>query len=139
MAHHSVSGLVGKLIIELEVSCDADKYYKIYKHAEDAQKAVPHLCTGVKFIKGDASRSGCIKEWNYILEGKSISAIEETTHNDETRTLHHRVIEGDLMKDYKKFDSIIEVNPNPNGNGSLRTSTITYLLLNKLRIYTVCA
>ncbi|KAI3867298.1 hypothetical protein MKW98_001732 [Papaver atlanticum] len=63
MAPHGVSGLAGKLITELEVSCDADKYYKIYKHAEDVQKAIPHLCIDVKVINGDATRSGCVKEW----------------------------------------------------------------------------
>ncbi|MCL7035557.1 hypothetical protein MKW94_028348 [Papaver nudicaule] len=108
MAPHGVSGLVGKLVTELEINCDADSYYKIFKHAEDLPKAAPHLYAGVKVISGDVTRSGCIKEWNVIHEGKTIRTVEETTHNDETRTLHHRIFEGDLMKDYKKFDVIIE-------------------------------
>ncbi|KAI3971903.1 hypothetical protein MKW92_021632 [Papaver armeniacum] len=131
MACDGVSGLVGKLVTELEVDCDADKYYKIYKRLEDVQNAIPHLCTGIKLIHGDASRSGCIKEWNFILEGKMIRSVEETTYNDETRTLHHRIFEGDLMKDYKKFDSIIEVNPKPNGNGCIVKRSIVYEKINK--------
>ncbi|KAI3989619.1 hypothetical protein MKX01_036228 [Papaver californicum] len=55
-----------------------------------------------------------------------MSAKEETTHNDETRTLRHRVCEGEVMKDYKKFDSIIEVNPKQNGHGSIVTWSIEY-------------
>ncbi|KAI3963838.1 hypothetical protein MKW92_033876 [Papaver armeniacum] len=129
--HHSISGLVGKLVTELEVNCDADKYYTIFKHQEDVPKAVPHLYSDVKVINGHAIHSGCIKEWNFILEGKTICAIEETTHNDETRTLHHRIFEGDLMKDYKKFDSIIEVNPKPNGNGCIVTWSIAYEKINE--------
>ncbi|KAI3924881.1 hypothetical protein MKW98_031132 [Papaver atlanticum] len=113
------------------VSCDADKYYKIYKHAEDVQKAIPHLCIDVKVINGDATRSGCVKEWNFIIEGKMVRSVEETTHNDETKTIHHRVFEGDLMKDYKKFDSVIQVNPKPNGNGSVVTRSIAYEKINK--------
>ncbi|MCL7052221.1 hypothetical protein MKW94_015912, partial [Papaver nudicaule] len=58
--------------------------------------------------------------------GKAMIAKEETTHDDETRTLHHRIFEGDLTKDYKKFESIIEVNPKPNGHGSIVSWSIVY-------------
>ncbi|KAI3924883.1 hypothetical protein MKW98_031134 [Papaver atlanticum] len=113
--HHSISGLVGKLVNELEVNCDADKYYTIFKHQEDVPKAVPHLYNDVKVINGHAIHSGCIKQWNFILG----------------ITLHHRIFEGDLMKDYKKFDSIIEVNPKPNGNGCIVTWSIAYEKINE--------
>ncbi|KAI3859153.1 hypothetical protein MKW92_050160 [Papaver armeniacum] len=119
MSHHGISSLVGKLVFELE-------------HQEDVPKAIPHIYTDVKVVEGDAVRSGCIKEWNFIHEGKTICIIEETTHNDETRTLHHhRIFEGDLMKDYKKFDSIIEINPKPNGNGCVVTWSIVYEKINE--------
>ncbi|KAI3955185.1 hypothetical protein MKW92_039581 [Papaver armeniacum] len=131
MAHHGVSGLVGKLATQLEVNCDANEFYKIWKHCEDVPRVVSHLFPAVKVGKGDALVSGCIKEWDYILEGKTMSGTEETTVNDETRTLHHRVFEGDLTKDYKKFDSIIEVNPKPNGHGSIVTWSIEYEKLNE--------
>ncbi|XP_026428106.1 major latex protein 146-like [Papaver somniferum] len=130
-ANHGVSGQVGKLITETKVSCDADKYYKIYKYAEDAQKAVPQHYASTKVIDGDANSSGCIKEWNIIHGYKTIHTVSETTHNDETRTLHHRVFEGDLMKDYKKFDLIIEVNPKPIGKGCVVTWTIEYEKMNE--------
>ncbi|KAI3867299.1 hypothetical protein MKW98_001733 [Papaver atlanticum] len=130
MAGHGVSGLAGKLVVELEVDCDADKFYKIAKHHEDVPKAVPHLFTAVKVTEGDGLVSGCIKEWNFILEGKAMSCKEETTHYDETRTLHHRVFGGDMMKDYKKFDGIIEVNPKPNGHGCIVTWSIVYEKIN---------
>ncbi|KAI3985452.1 hypothetical protein MKX01_033766 [Papaver californicum] len=64
-------------------------------------------------------------------EGKTIRSIEETTYNDETRTLHHRIFEGDLMKDYKKFDSVIEVKPKPNGNGCVVKRSIVYEKINE--------
>ncbi|KAI3950556.1 hypothetical protein MKW92_032545 [Papaver armeniacum] len=131
MAHHGVSGLVGKLVTQLEVNCDADKLYKIYKHHEDVPKAISHLFTGVKVLEGHGLRSGCIKEWKYIIDGKALTAVEETTHGDETRTLKHRVIDGDLMKDYKKFDKIIEANPKPNGHGSIVTVSLYYEKINE--------
>ncbi|XP_026442856.1 major latex protein 15-like [Papaver somniferum] len=131
MALHGISGLVGKLVTQLEVNCDADEFYKIWKHHEEVPKAVSHLLPAVKVVKGDGLVSGCIKEWHYILEGKAMSAMEETTHNDETRTLHHQVVEGELMKDYKAIASIIEVNPNPNGHGSIVTWSIEYEKMNE--------
>ncbi|XP_026442830.1 major latex protein 146-like [Papaver somniferum] len=131
MAHHCISGPAGKLAIGLEVSCDADRYYKIYKYAEDAQKAVPQHYASTKVIDGDANCPGCIKEWNFIHDAKTINTVSETTHNDETRTLHHSIFEGDLMKDYKKFDLIIEVNPKPIGKGCVVTWTIEYEKMNK--------
>ncbi|XP_026416120.1 major latex protein 146-like [Papaver somniferum] len=121
MAHHGVSGLVGKLATQLEVNCDADEFYKIWKHHEEIPQAVFHLFPAVKVVQGDGLVSGCIKDWDYILEGKAMRAKEQTTHNDEARTLHHHVCEGDLLKDYKKFDDIIEVNPKPNGHGCIVT------------------
>ncbi|XP_026442854.1 major latex protein 15-like [Papaver somniferum] len=122
---YGLSGLIGKFIIQLEINSDADNFYEIYKHCKDVPKAVPHLFTGVKVTKGDELVSGCIKEWNYVLEGKAMTAVEETTIDDATRTLTHHVIEGDVMKDYKKFDVIIEANPKPSGQGTIGGSIVT--------------
>ncbi|MCL7046447.1 hypothetical protein MKW94_023564, partial [Papaver nudicaule] len=63
--------------------------------------------------------------------GKTICAIEETTHDDETKTLHHRIFEGDLMKDYKKFDSIIQVRPKLTGTGCIVTWSLAYEKINE--------
>ncbi|XP_026442853.1 major latex protein 22-like [Papaver somniferum] len=121
MAHHGISGLVGKLVTEIEVHCDADEYYKIFKH-QDVPNAVPHLFTGWKVIKGDGICSGSVK----VIDGKTFSATEESTHTDETRTVHHRIFEGDFMKDFKKFDSVIQVKPKPDGKGSIVSWSMVY-------------
>ncbi|KAI3936156.1 hypothetical protein MKX01_021436 [Papaver californicum] len=131
MARHGISGLVGKLVTELEVYCDAENYYKIWKHHEDVPKAMPRIFTGVQAIKGDGICSGSIKEWNYVIDGKAMRALEESTHIDETRKISHRVVEGDVLKDYKKFESIIEINPKPNGNGCVVTWSIVYEKMNE--------
>ncbi|KAI3838720.1 hypothetical protein MKX03_035559 [Papaver bracteatum] len=113
---YGLSGLIGKFIIQLEINSDADKFYEIYKQSKDVPKAV---------TKGDGLVSGCTKEWNYILEGKAMKAVEETTIDDATRTLTHHVIEGDVLKDYKKFDVIVEANPKPSGQGTIGGSIVT--------------
>ncbi|KAI3955620.1 hypothetical protein MKX01_006932 [Papaver californicum] len=92
--HHTISGLVGKLVIESEVHCNADKYYKIWKHHEDVPNATPHI-HDVEVTEGHGTTSGCIKQWNYAVEGRNEFTVEKTTYNDETRTICHSHIEGD--------------------------------------------
>ncbi|KAI3840325.1 hypothetical protein MKW92_008801 [Papaver armeniacum] len=132
MAHpRGISGLVGKLVMELDVNCNADKYYNIYKYHEDLPSAIPHLFTSVKAVEGHGTTSGCIKEWYYNIEGKQLSCKEKTTYNDETRTICHSVVEGDLMNYYKKFDAIHVVNPKASGHGSIVTNIVAYEKINE--------
>ncbi|KAI3952506.1 hypothetical protein MKW92_009133 [Papaver armeniacum] len=132
MAHtHGISGLVGKLVMESEVNCNADKYYQIYKHHEDLPNAIPHIVSSVKAVEGHGTTSGCIKEWGYMHEGKTLSCNEKTTYNDETRTICHSIFEGDLMNDYKKFDATLVVDPKDNGHGSIVKYILDYEKINE--------
>ncbi|MCL7040021.1 hypothetical protein MKW94_011946 [Papaver nudicaule] len=132
MAHpHGISGLVGKLIAESEVNCNADKYYKIFKHHEEVPVAIPHIYTSVKAVEGHGLTSGCIKEWGYNHEGKALIVREKTTFDDETRTILHSAVGGDLINDYKKFDATLVVNPKANGHGSIVRWTIEYEKINE--------
>ncbi|KAI3942328.1 hypothetical protein MKW92_041465 [Papaver armeniacum] len=124
--HHTVSGLVGKLVTELEVNCNADKYYEIFKNPEKIPTAVPHIYSSVKAIEGDGTTSGCIKQWDYTKEGKTLYVHEKTTYNDETKTIYHKVVGGDLTKDYKKFDVTLAIDAKTNGHGSIVSWTIEY-------------
>ncbi|KAI3840225.1 hypothetical protein MKX03_001033 [Papaver bracteatum] len=123
--HHTISGLVGKLVTESEVHCDAEKYYKIWKHHEDVPNATPHI-SDVKVAEGHGTTSGCIKRWNFVVAGRNEFTLEKTTYNDETRTICHSNIDGDIMKKYKKFDAILVVTSKANGHGSIVSWTIEY-------------
>ncbi|KAI3938681.1 hypothetical protein MKW92_018366 [Papaver armeniacum] len=133
MAHHGVSGLVGKLVTEVELNCGADEYYKVYKHHQQVpNKAVSHLFTGVKALEGSDGLSPIhIKEWSYIHEGKTMTVVEESTYDDETWTISHRIVKGDVMKDYKKFDEIVVAKPKPDGHGSIVSIAIMYEKINE--------
>ncbi|XP_026441379.1 major latex protein 149-like [Papaver somniferum] len=128
---HGISGLVGKLVIESEVNCNADKYYQIYKQHEDLPSAVPHIVTSAKSVEGHGTTSGCVKEWGYIHEGKTFTCREKTTYTDETRTIYHSIFEGELMNDYKKFDLTLVVEPKANGHGSIVKYIIDYEKINE--------
>ncbi|KAI3833096.1 hypothetical protein MKX03_021374 [Papaver bracteatum] len=116
--HHTISGLVGKLVTELE-------------HHEDIPDAITHIYTSVKVVEGHGITSGCVKEWGYLHEGKELVVKETTTYTEETRTIHHSVVGGDLSNDYKKFDATLVVNPNPSGHGSIVSWTIDYEKINE--------
>ncbi|KAI3833115.1 hypothetical protein MKX03_021393 [Papaver bracteatum] len=132
MAHqHTISGLVGKLITESEVNCNADKYYQIFKHHEDLPSAIPHMFTSAKAVEGHGTTSGCVKEWGYILEGKPLTVREKTTYTDETRTITHIGIEGGMMNDYKKFEATLVVKPKANGHGSIVSWILDYEKINE--------
>ncbi|KAI3833087.1 hypothetical protein MKX03_021365 [Papaver bracteatum] len=111
---------------ESELISNTDKFYKIFKHHEEVPEVIPHICTSVKPVEGDGLASGCIKEWGYIHEGKPQNLKEKTTYNDETKTIHLSVIEGDVMNDYKKFDATLVVNPKADGHGSIVKWIIEY-------------
>ncbi|KAI3973760.1 hypothetical protein MKX01_031180 [Papaver californicum] len=129
--HHTISGLVGKLVIESEVNCNADKYYKIFKHHEEVPQAIPHIYTSVKAVEGHGITSGCIKEWGYKRDGKDLIVREKTTYDDEKRTILHSAVGGDMMNDYKKFVLILVVNPKASGHGSIVKWTIEYEKVNE--------
>ncbi|XP_026459460.1 major latex protein 15-like [Papaver somniferum] len=129
--HHTISGLVGKLVTESEVNCDANEYYKIGKHHEEVPTASPHV-SDVKVIEGHGTTSGRIKQWNItVAAGRNECNVEKTTYNDETRTICHINIDGDIMKKHKKFDVILVVTPKANGLGSIVTWTIEYEKINE--------
>ncbi|XP_026438308.1 major latex protein 15-like [Papaver somniferum] len=145
--HHTISGLVGKLVIESEVNCNADRYYEIWKHHEDLPNATPQI-SGVKVFEGHGTTSGCIKQWNYTVDmdllrleakrkkyarkGKILCILEKTTYNDDMMTICHSHIEGDTMTKYKKFDGILLVKPKANGHGSTVSWTIEYEKINEV-------
>ncbi|KAI3909039.1 hypothetical protein MKX01_025007 [Papaver californicum] len=117
---------------ELELNCDADKYYKVYKnHQQVPNEAVSHLFTGVKALEGDGLRPVCRKEWSYIQEGKTMTAVEESIYDDETMTISHSIVEGDVMKDFKKFDEMVVAKPKPDGHGSSVSISIIYEKINE--------
>ncbi|KAI3842376.1 hypothetical protein MKX03_000998 [Papaver bracteatum] len=135
--HHTISGLVGKLITESEVNCEAHKYYEIFKHHEDVPNAVPHQYTVVKLIEGHGitSGQGCQRVPDYPeptrIRGKTLVVKETTTYDDEAMTIHHSAVGGDVLNDYKKFDATLSVKPKANGKGCTARWTIDYVKLNE--------
>ncbi|XP_026429886.1 major latex protein 146-like [Papaver somniferum] len=124
--------LVGKLVTEVEIKTNLDGHYKLYKHYQDLPKVLPQIYSSVKVIEGDGAQSGCVKEWGYACEGKSLTTVQEkTTYTDETMTICHCAVGGDMMNDYKKFHLILTVSPKANECGGILSLSIEYEKVNE--------
>ncbi|XP_026380311.1 major latex protein 15-like [Papaver somniferum] len=118
MAHgHTTSCLVRKLVTELEVTYNADKYYQIFKNREEVSRAIPHIYRSTKVLEGHGKTSGCKK-------GKTLILKESTTYNDETRMICHSVVGGDIANHYKIFNATLLVK----GNFSSQVAVIAHPL-----------
>ncbi|XP_026459454.1 major latex protein 146-like [Papaver somniferum] len=133
--HHTISGLRGKLVTELEVNCKADKYYEIFKH--HIFTVASKLLRGMEPLRAVSSSGTTLRLRVFMCnmfvhaDGKTLYVHEKTTYTDETRTIYHKVVGGDLTKDYKKFDVTLVVDPKTNGHGSIVSWTIEYEKLNE--------
>ncbi|XP_021911712.1 MLP-like protein 43 [Carica papaya] len=116
----------GKLEAHLEIKASAEKFHEIFTHR-------PHHISNVSTDKihgcdlheGDWGTVGSIVYWNYFHDGKKKVAKEIVEAIDVDKNLiKFKVIEGDLMEEYKSFSFTIQVTPKENGEGS----TVHWLL-----------
>ncbi|CAE5963725.1 unnamed protein product [Arabidopsis arenosa] len=122
--------LVGKLETDVEIKASAEKFHHMFAgKPHHVSKASPGNIQGCDLHEGDWGKVGSIVFWNYV-HGKSILykssygeakvAKERIEAVDPDKNLiTFRVIEGDLMKEYKSFLLTIQVTPKHGGPGSI--------------------
>ncbi|XP_010427894.1 PREDICTED: MLP-like protein 43 [Camelina sativa] len=115
------SSLVGKLETEVEIKASASKFHHMFaERPHHVSKATPDKIHGCDLHEGDWGKVGSIVIWNYVIDGKAsmvkdmIEAVEP-----EKNLIKFKVIEGDLMKEYKSFFVTIQVTPKHGGSGSV--------------------
>ncbi|KAG2322356.1 hypothetical protein Bca52824_015569 [Brassica carinata] len=136
MAESEASTLVGKLETEVEIKASAGKFHHMFAgRPHHVSKATPGKVQGCELHDGDWGKVGSIVYWNYF-HGKYIYFLFPFTfmgNNGEARVakekieavepeknlITFRVIEGDLMKEYKSFVITIQVTSKHGGAGSV--------------------
>ncbi|KAJ4840587.1 hypothetical protein Tsubulata_021422, partial [Turnera subulata] len=102
--------LKGTLEGEVEIKTDATIFHDVFScrphHISDMS---PSKIQGVDLHDGDWGSEGTIICWSYRIE-----AID-----DENLFTKYRVIDGDILKDFKDFIITVKANPKPNGEGTL--------------------
>ncbi|AEE35121.1 MLP-like protein 28 [Arabidopsis thaliana] len=115
------SSLVGKLETDVEIKASADKFHHMFAgKPHHVSKASPGNIQGCDLHEGDWGTVGSIVFWNYVHDGEAKVAKERIEAVEPDKNLiTFRVIEGDLMKEYKSFLLTIQVTPKPGGPGSI--------------------
>ncbi|KAL2929191.1 MLP-like protein 43 [Bienertia sinuspersici] len=103
-----------KLEGEVEIRASAtDVVHDIYKSKpHHISQVASHILQGVDVHEGDCGNIDSRLVWRYTIEGKSFVAktvLEEI--DEERKILKYRIIEGDIMNDYKNFTATCEVVP----------------------------
>ncbi|XP_023643369.1 MLP-like protein 34 isoform X2 [Capsella rubella] len=114
------SSLLGKLETDLEIKASAEKFHHMWSgKPHHVSKASPGNIQGCDLHEGDWGTVGSIIFWNYVHDGEAKVAKERIEAVEPDKNLiTFRVIEGDLMKEYKSFVATIQVTPNPKHGGS---------------------
>jgi hypothetical protein len=110
----------GKLEVEVEVKSNADKFWNTLKDcATIFPKAFPNDYKTIEILEGDGKSAGSIRLLT-LGEGSPLVKIRKERiddFDDSKRTLTYSVIDGDLLKYFKKFKGHLSVTPK--GDGSL--------------------
>ncbi|KAL1189911.1 MLP-like protein 34 [Cardamine amara subsp. amara] len=121
MATTNASTLVGKLETEVEIKASAGKFHHMFTgRPHHVSNASPGNIQGCDLHEGDWGKVGSIIFWNYVHDGEEKVAKERIEAvNPEKNLITFRVIDGDLMKEYKSFLLTIQVTPKHGGQGSI--------------------
>ncbi|KAK1425704.1 hypothetical protein QVD17_21059 [Tagetes erecta] len=115
--------LSGKLIGYVEISKKGDFFHDLIRHKPHEMSAiVPDKLHECDVLEGERGAVGSIISWNYTHDGKRKVAkqlIESV--NEENHTVVFKVIEGDLVDEYKSFKSMWHVEP----KGDKQVGTVT--------------
>ncbi|XP_010415773.1 PREDICTED: MLP-like protein 28 isoform X1 [Camelina sativa] len=114
------SSLVGKLETDVEIKASAEKFHHMWSgKPHHVSKATPGNIQDCVLHEGDWGKVGSILIWNYVHDGEAKVAKEKIEAVEPDKNLiTFRVIDGDLMKEYKSFVFTIQVTPKDGGSGS---------------------
>ncbi|XVF85390.1 hypothetical protein PTKIN_Ptkin17bG0114100 [Pterospermum kingtungense] len=125
----SNSDLCGKLETDVEIEASPEQFYGMFSNKP---QHVLHTCydkiQGCELHEGDWGKVGAVLSWNYVHDGKARVGKEILEAIDpEKNAITFRVIEGDLMEEYKSFVIHMQASPNPMGeSGSIVHWTLEY-------------
>ncbi|KAK6252279.1 hypothetical protein QUC31_013999 [Theobroma cacao] len=123
-----MSSLIGKVETDVELKSSTVKFHDMFcnkpHHVSNACSDKVQSCD---LHEGNWGNEGSIVCWNYVHEGKPKVAKERIESIDpNNNSISYRVIEGDLLKEYKSFVIKIQVTPKSQGEGSIARWTMEY-------------
>ncbi|KAL1218292.1 MLP-like protein 28 [Cardamine amara subsp. amara] len=115
------SSLAGQVEVEVKIKAPAEKFYEMNtEKSQHVAEAAPSNVQACDLHDGEWGTVGSVVVWNYFHDGKAKVAKEIVEIVDpEKRLVTSRVVEGDLMEDYKSFLITVQVTPEQEGLGSV--------------------
>ncbi|XP_010477597.1 PREDICTED: MLP-like protein 31 [Camelina sativa] len=122
------SSLEGKVEADVSIKASAKKFHQMLAgRPQDLAKATPDRVKGCTCREGEFGKVGSVIVWNYVLDGQPMVAKERIEAVDEEKNLLVlRVIDGDMMKEFKSFLITIQAIPNIRGPGSVVSCHFKY-------------
>ncbi|GMJ13338.1 MLP-like protein 28 [Hibiscus trionum] len=122
------SALAHKLEVDVEIKASPEQFHDMFANKPHH---VHHTCSdkiqGCDLHEGEWGKVGTVVHWSYVHDGKAKKAKEVVEAIDPDKNLiTFRVIEGDLMEEYKSFVITIQASPKSDGNGSVVHWTLEY-------------
>ncbi|KAG8634754.1 MLP-like protein 28 [Manihot esculenta] len=118
--------LWGKLEIHFWIDAPADQFHDVFSSRPYLiPNMSPHKILSVDLLEGEWGKEGAIICWKYFYGGSVQVAkqVIETIDNVNLLTVY-KVIEGDVLKEYKSFK--LTVQATPKGEGSVVRWTLEY-------------
>ncbi|EFH39028.1 hypothetical protein ARALYDRAFT_497301, partial [Arabidopsis lyrata subsp. lyrata] len=109
---------------DVEIKASAGKFHHMFAgRPHHVSKATPGKIQGCELHEGEWGKVGSIVFWNYVhgkIDGEAKVAKERIEAVEpEKNLITFRVIEGDLLKEYKSFVITIQVTLKRGGPGSV--------------------
>ncbi|KAF2305530.1 hypothetical protein GH714_006219 [Hevea brasiliensis] len=117
--------LFGKLEVDEEANAPADHFHEVFSCRPHMYLIRPEKIQGCDLHEGEWGREGTVICWNYSHDGSPKVAKQLIEAIDDVNfSTTFKVIEGDLLNDYKSFKATVQATPK--GEGSLVHWTFEY-------------
>ncbi|KAL2929996.1 MLP-like protein 31 [Bienertia sinuspersici] len=106
-------GVKGKLDVEVDIKSHGDLFHELFgKKPHHVPNITPDKIHTCDVHEGDFGKPGSIISWNYTLDGKKCVAKELVEAIDEeNKSVRFKIIEGDLLKEFKSLTISVHVVP----------------------------
>ncbi|XVE74684.1 hypothetical protein DITRI_Ditri12bG0037000 [Diplodiscus trichospermus] len=122
------SALSGKLEIDVEIKASAETFHDMFSNRpHHVHRTNYEKVQGCDLHEGDFGTVGSIVCWKYVHDGKAKTAKQVIEAVDpEKNSITFKMLEGDLMEEYKSFLITIQASPKSEGEGSIVHWTLEY-------------
>ncbi|EEF28116.1 MLP-like protein 31 [Ricinus communis] len=122
--------LSGKVEADVKIKTSADKFHDVMGgRPHHMTIASPQKLQTCDLHDGEFGRKGSVICWNYVHDGKAKVAKELVEDIDDVNmSTTFKVIEGDILKEYKSFKFVVQATPQ--GEGSTVHWILEYEKLN---------